>query len=114
VEFLRLLNDHPPVTAEHAALLLGWMRDTPRGDKRIKGQLPAGTVVLHKAGTSDTAGGLTPATNDIGLIVLPDGRRVAIAIFVTDSGAGDAERDAVIARIARAVYDAAVVSRPLE
>ena len=108
VAFLRLLNDHPPITAEHAALLLGFMRETPRANQRVGGQLPTGTVVMHKSGTSDTANGLTPATNDIGLITLPDGRRLAIAVFVTDSTAGDAERDSVIARIARAAYDAAI------
>lgn len=111
VQFLRLLNDHPPITAEHAALLLGWMRATPRANKRIGGELPAGTIVMHKPGTSDTANGLTPATNDIGLIELPGGRRLAIAVFVTDSTAGDAERDSVIASIARAAYDAALKIR---
>jgi beta-lactamase class A len=108
VAFLRLLNDQPPLTAEHAALLLGWMSETPRGNQRIHGRLPAGAVVMHKAGTSDTDHGLTPATNDIGLITLPNGRRLAIAIFVTDSTADDLTRDSVIAQIARAAYDAAV------
>ncbi|HYM12310.1 MAG TPA: class A beta-lactamase [Bryobacterales bacterium] len=107
VQFLRLLNDHPPLTAEHAALLLGWMRDTTPGAQRIKGRLPAGTVVMHKTGTSGAAHGLTAATNDIGLITLPDGRRLAIAILITDSTADGATRDSVIARIARAAYDAA-------
>ncbi len=51
------------------------------------------------------------ATNDIGLITLPDGRRLAIAIFVTDSKADEATRDAVIARIARAAYDQAVATK---
>jgi beta-lactamase class A len=108
VQFLRLLNDHPPVTAEHAGLLLEWMRDTTRADRRIKGKLPAGTIVMHKPGTSGADHGLTAATNDIGLIALPDGRCLAIAIFVTDSTADEAARDSVIARIARAAYDAAV------
>jgi beta-lactamase class A len=108
VQFLRLLSDHPPLTADHAALLLGWMRDTPRADQRIKGRLPAGAIVMHKPGTSDTDHGLTAATNDIGLITLPDGRRLAIAIFVTDSTADERARDSVIARIARAAYDAAI------
>ena len=51
---------------------------------------------------------MTNATNDIGLIALPDGRRLAIAIFVTDSTADDDTRDAVIARIAKAAYDASL------
>ena len=112
MEFLRLLNDHPPLTRQHAELLLGWMRTTPRGNQRIGGRLPVGTVVFHKPGTSDTERGFTPATNDIGLITLPDGRRLAIAVFVTDSTADDAKRDSVIARIVRAAYDAAIETGP--
>jgi hypothetical protein len=33
--------------------------------------------------------GFAHATNDIGLVPLPDGRRIAIAVFVTDSTAGE-------------------------
>ncbi|MGA8555593.1 MAG: hypothetical protein WB630_14355 [Candidatus Acidiferrales bacterium] len=50
-------------------------------------------------------------TNDIGLITLPDGRRPAIAVFVSDSTADDAARGAVIARIAKAAYDEAVQTK---
>lgn len=82
VQFLRVVSDHPPITGEHASLLLGWMRDSTRGNQRIKGQLPSGTVVMHKPGTSGTDHGVTAATNDIGLIILPNGRRLAIAIFI--------------------------------
>lgn len=107
VQLLQRLVSDPPLTRENAQLLLGWMRDSTRAPNRIQGRLPAGTVVMHKPGTSDTDHGLTHATNDIGLIVLPDGRNLAIAVFVTDSAADEATRDAVIARIARAAYDAA-------
>ena len=77
------------------------------GDRQ-KGNLPVGTIVMHKTGTSGTRGGVTFATNDIGLITLPDGRRLAIAVFVTDSTADDDTRDAVIARIAKAAYDQSI------
>jgi beta-lactamase class A len=107
VQLLRRLSDQSPLTREHTELLLGWLRDTTRALNRLKGQLPAGTVVMHKPGTSDTDNGLAHATNDIGLIALPDGRRLAIAVFLTDSTADEAIRDSVIARIARAAYDAA-------
>lgn len=49
---------------------------------------------MHKAGTSDTEHGISAATNDIDLITLPDGRRLAIAVFVTDSTANDQMRNA--------------------
>ena len=107
VEFLRLISDHSPLTPEHTNLLLSWM-DSSRLNTRIGGDLPAGVRVAHKSGTSDVDAGLAHATNDIGLVTLPDGRRLAIAVFITDSRADDATRDKIIARIARAVYDAAV------
>lgn len=108
VALLRRLDDGSQLTLAHTALLLGWMQDSPTAGRRIGAELPAGTVVRHKSGTSSTERGLTAATNDIGLITLPDGRHLAIAIFVTDSRAGQATRERVIAHIARAAYDAAV------
>ncbi len=46
-----------------------------------------------------------PATNDIGIITLPDGRHLAVAAFVSDSAANDDTRDAIIARLAKAAWD---------
>lgn len=106
VRLLRAISDHPPTTAEHTALLLAWMRSSRAS--RLGLDLPEGTIVAHKAGTSNVDDGIAGATNDIGLITLPDGRQLAIAVFVTDSTAGEAVRYQVIARIGRAVYDYAL------
>jgi beta-lactamase class A len=111
VQLLRRISDDSPLTPEHTRMLLTWMQDAATGPRRIKGDLPSGTIVMHKTGSSGTKDGVTFATNDIGLITLPDGRRVAIAIFVTDSRAGDDARDAVIARIAKATYDEAIQTK---
>jgi len=108
VELLRRLSDNSPLTAEHTQLLLGWLKDSPTGPHRIKAELPPETAVMHKTGTSGVKNGLAAATNDLGLIVLPDGRRLALAVFVTDATADEATREAVIARIAKAAYSAAV------
>jgi len=77
----------------------------PTGAHRLKGFLPEGTVVAHKTGTSGTSNGLTRATNDVGIVTLPDGRHMAIAVFVSDSKANEAVREGVIAKIARAAWD---------
>lgn len=106
VRLLRAITDHPPITAEHTRLLLAWMRSSRAS--RLALDLPEGTVVAHKAGTSDVVNGIAAATNDIGLIPLPDGRQLAIAVFVTDSTAGEPTRSQVIARIGRAAYDFAI------
>ena len=104
VELLRRISDRSPLSREHTQLLLGWM-ETSRA-ARLKAGLPESVRVFHKAGTSDVDNGLAHATNDIGLIELPDGRRLAIAVFVTDSRADEATRERVIAEIGRAAYDA--------
>jgi len=88
---------HKPDSAE---LLLDVMRRCKTGDARLKGLLPAGTVVAHKTGT------IGASANDVGIITLPGGAgHVAIAVFVKSSEKPAAERERAIAEIARAVHD---------
>lgn len=107
VKLLRALQQGRSISAPSRVLLTGWLTETTIGANRIKALLPPGTAVAHKAGTDVTRGGLTRATNDIGLVTLPNGQHLAIAVFVRDSKATAAQREGVIARIARAVWDAA-------
>jgi beta-lactamase class A len=88
-----------------AAFLLRTLEKTTTGPDRIRGRLPQGTVVANKTGSGPTALGYTAASNDIGLVTLPSGRQIAVAVFVSASGADDAARDRTIAGIARAAYD---------
>jgi beta-lactamase class A len=105
VQLLRRIADNSPLTSQHTQFLLHWMQ--PSGlTARLQANLPSGTLVAHKSGTSDVDNGLAHATNDIGLITLPDGRQLAIAVFITDSTAGQSARENAIAQIARAAYDA--------
>lgn len=46
------------------------------GPERLKGQLPRDYVVAHKTGSGFTLpGGGVTARNDVGIIVLPNGRK---------------------------------------
>jgi beta-lactamase class A len=82
------------------------MAETSTGPHRIKGLLPKDVVVAHKTGTSPTnKEGLSPATNDVGIITLPNGKHLAIAVLVCNSMADEATRDEVIAKIAKAAWD---------
>lgn len=110
IQLLELLLARPPVSPVANAFLLKTM-DSPFTSGRLRAGLPPGTPLAHKSGSSGTHGGITAATNDIGLVTLPDGRRLAIAVFVTDSRADDDTREAVIARIARVVYNEAIVTK---
>lgn len=85
-------------------LLLQWMTEST-SPRRIQGALPAGTIVAHKTGTSNTnAAGITAATNDVGIITLPNGHHLAIVVYVADAKADDPTRLAVISKIGLAAY----------
>jgi len=105
VKLLKTFEEGHGLSAGSRGLLMRWMTETDTGQHRIKGLLPPGTVVAHKTGTSGSAHGLTRATNDVGIVTLPDGRHMAIAVFVSDSTADEATREDVIARIAKAAWD---------
>ena len=105
VALLCALHERQGLSEAGQALLLKYMTESTPGAKRLKGLLPAGTVVAHKTGTSGTEKGITAATNDIGIITLPNGRHLAIAVFVSDSPADEATHEGVIARITKAVWD---------
>lgn len=82
------------------------MHETSTGPNQIKGLLPAGTIVAHKTGRSNTnEQGIAAATNDVGVITLPNGKHLIIAVFVSNSPVELAVRESVIARIAKAAYD---------
>ena len=105
VGLLKLLQEGRGVSSGSRDLLLEFMIKTWTFPSRMKGHLPAGTVVAHKTGSSGTKNGLSRATNDVGLVTLPDGRHLAVAVFVSDTKVNDAARDAVIAKITRAAWD---------
>jgi beta-lactamase class A len=111
VALLRTLQTGRTLSDTSRELLQQFLTHGSRGSNRIAGLLPAGTVVAHKPGSSGTdSAGVAAATNDIGLVSLPDGRHLAVAVFVTESQANDADRDAVIARIAQAAWQCATTA----
>lgn len=83
------------------------MRETITGTNRLKGQLPAGTVVAHKTGTSGTQQktGIAAATNDIGIVFLPNGDYFFISVLVANSKEDAATNERIIADIAKASWD---------
>lgn len=83
------------------------MRETSIGVNRLKAQLPAGTVVAHKTGTSGTnkQTGITAAVNDIGIVFLPNGKHFFISVFITDSKEDTAANEKIIADIAKTSWD---------
>lgn len=105
-ELLEVFHAAEFLSDESSALLNELMSvSTPWFDRRIKGQLPKGTPVAHKTGTAGTFNGLNRATNDVGIIRLPNGEHLAISVFIKDSRDQHPAREEAIARVARAAYD---------
>lgn len=87
------------------ALLLGWMERATTGLRRLRADLPPGTVVADKTGTGDEGS----TTNDVGLITLPEGKgHLAVAVLLTGSRLPEEAQEKLIAELARAAYDAYV------
>ena len=97
-EFLARIDKGDLLKPASAKFLIDTLTRTTTGPDRIKGGLPAGTLVAHKTGT------LHGVSDDVALGSLPDGRRVAIAAFTRGIGEGKA-RAKIIADAARAIYD---------
>lgn len=82
------------------------MTETSTGNDRIRGQLPKETSVAHKTGTSDTnEEGLTIATNDVGVVTLPNGKHFAISVFVSNSKESSDTNAKIISGISKLAWD---------
>ena len=94
VDLLKRIYKGELIKPDSRNYLLDLMAQCQTGKNRMKALLP-GVPIEHKTGTLD---GLT---DDVGFISLPDGRRVAVAIFTR----GGTDRPRTIAETARAIYD---------
>jgi beta-lactamase class A len=84
-------------------LLVGAMTDAETGHRRLRRGLPAGAMLAHKPGTGGVQDGVTSATNDIGILTLPDSRHILIAVYIENSSADAWTRNQVMSDIAKAV-----------
>lgn len=106
IRLLRALHTRNAGLSEQmTTLLLEFMTQTETGDRRIKRGLPEAASLAHKTGTGGTEKGITGATNDIGIVILPDGRHLLLAIYVSDSPESGAVREKLMADVARAVIE---------
>ena len=134
VELLRALNFDAGIAPDPREELLYLLKTSGPGYRRIKHLLPKGVEIAHKTGTGGTKPVDLPAanvaantlntphvkpsptpvgspqiisssTNDVGIIYLPNGKHILIAVYVADSTAPAFIREATIAQIAKAVWD---------
>ncbi len=94
VDLLRRIYKGELIRPASRNYLLDLMAQCETGKNRMKALLP-GVPIEHKTGT------LNGLTDDVGFITMPDGHRIAVAIFAR----GGNNRPQTIAQAARAIYD---------
>lgn len=86
------------ISPQSREFVLDAMRRSPTGTRRIRAGVPPGTEVADKTGT------IGRTTNDVGLVTLPDGTHVALAVFVRNSTKANDQVEPALAAAASAVY----------
>jgi beta-lactamase class A len=115
VQLLAALDAGRLLDEEHTARLLEILRATRTGPRRLRAGLPGNVALAHKTGLWPSMGGFSVAVNDVG-IATGAGRRLAIAVLVTDGHASVERCEDLIAQVARTVWSgssAADQGRPL-
>ena len=101
--FFHALQEEELLSPTSRALLMKIMTETTTGADRLKAGFPPGSVFAHKTGAARTDLGVNPATNDIGIVTLPDGRRYAVAVFLKAATLDAPGREKIHADVARAI-----------
>jgi beta-lactamase class A len=91
------------VSRQSSEEMLTLLSISETSDRRVEGALQEGVPVAHKTGTSHKR------VCDVGVVYLPDGSALVVAVAVAG---GDREKaEDVIARLTRRAYDSALVLR---
>lgn len=102
---LRLFQEKKLLKPRTQAFLWSAMKNSTVSPERFRSGLPRGTLLIHKTGTSlafHRRQGMT--LNDIGIVILPDGKPVFISVFVFRSKEPKALAEKMIASVARTAW----------
>lgn len=94
-----LLGDalHPDSRAQ----LLEWMEACKTGARKLRAGVPVDWRVADKTGS-----GGHDSSNDVGLLMPPGQRPIVVTVYLTEAKVPEAQREAAIAAVARAIVDA--------
>jgi len=100
IDLLQKLYTGHLLSKDSTALLLDDLFKCKTGPSRISAGLPRGWTLAHKTGTGRDVAGQNAATNDVGVMVSPQGETIYIAVFVKGSRAKIEVREALMAKVA--------------
>jgi beta-lactamase class A len=98
---MRALALEKALSAVSREQLVRWLIGNKTGDTRLRAGLPAGWRVGDKTGSGERG-----TTNDIGVFWPPDRAPVIVSIYLTQTSASPAQRNATLAAVGRAVASA--------
>ncbi|MEC5156145.1 class A beta-lactamase, subclass A2 [Chryseobacterium sp. MP_3.2] len=103
---LKKFHDKKLISKGSTDFLMNTLLGTTTGATKLVAQLPKGIPVAHKTGSSGkNEKGLTIAENDIGIVTLPNGKKYAISVFVSNSMETEKTNTKMIADISRLVFN---------
>jgi beta-lactamase class A len=106
VQLLNIFFTQPILAKNTRNFLWKILEETTTGPNKIKGLLPYWAMVGHKTGASGTnKEGITAASNDVGIVILPNEKHFSIAVFVSNTTENTEGCDRIIAEIAKAAWD---------
>lgn len=106
VQLLQLLYHQKLLSKQSNDFLVRIMTEIPGWPKRITALLPPNTVLIHKTGSSGiNEQGILAATNDVGIVTLPNGKHLAIVVFASDYKGPRERGEHIIATISKQIWD---------
>ena len=106
LQLLQMLHHQKLLSKGSNAFLTRIMTEVPGWTKRITALLPANTELVHKTGSSGVnKQGILAATNDVGIVTLPNGKHLAIVIFASDYKGPIKRGEHIIATISKEIWD---------
>ncbi len=103
---LKLFYDRKLLKPDTQAFLWAAMRDSMVSPERLRNGLPPNTPLIHKTGTSMAFYKKQGNTvNDIGIVILPDGKPLFISVLVSHGKEPKAATEKMIARLSRTAWE---------
>jgi beta-lactamase class A/beta-lactamase class A VEB len=101
------LNNYKLLSKTSTDFMIKTLKSTSTCPDRIRGLLSKKAIVAHKTGSSGSneENGITAATNDIGIVYLPNGTYFYISFFVSNSKENLETNELLIASITKVTYD---------
>lgn len=105
-QLLQILYHQKALKKTTNDFLIGIMKEIPDWPNRITNLLPKGTPLIHKTGSSGmNKEGMFAATNDVGIVTLPNGKHLAIVVLVADYKGPRDRGEHLIAVISKQIWD---------